>query len=217
MPAAEAIHGALMTLGELLRHTGEFLLARYREVVETVLRFKDSKEKLIRRAVISLLPRLAAFAPERFAQDYLSKCISHLLSVLRHPSERGAAFGALADMATSLAAVGCAGGFKDCLPAIAAQVRDAVAPRGGPGSGLAITAQKLGAAGGKPAAGGGGPVPEALVCVGALSQALQGLWKPYVQQLLEAMMLTGLSETLIRSLAAIAEALPELLEDIQFG
>lgn len=59
-------------------------------------------------------------------QDYLSKCISHLLSVLRHPSERGAAFGALADMATSLAAVGCAGGFKDCLPAIAAQVRGAV-------------------------------------------------------------------------------------------
>jgi hypothetical protein len=121
-------------------------------------------------------------------------------------------------------------------------------------------------------AGGGGPVPEALACVGALSQALQvrgladlrqaegqrrhafaavgfsfrapatnrtckplaepppapppkpvtpknpqGLWKPYVQQLLEAMMLTGLSETLIRSLAAIADALPELLEDIQVG
>lgn len=61
--------------------------------------------------------------PHTHTQDYLSKCISHLLSVLRHPSERGAAFGALADMATSLAAVGCAGGFKDCLPAIAAQVR----------------------------------------------------------------------------------------------
>lgn len=38
-----------MALGELLCHTGEFLLARYREVVETVLRFKDSKEKMIRR------------------------------------------------------------------------------------------------------------------------------------------------------------------------
>lgn len=203
---------SLLTVIHVLYHPlGEFLLARYREVVETVLRFKDSKEKLIRRAVIALLPRLAAFAPERFAQvrslapgscvlatalcragcsesleaglaegssyllvcspgngrlwkritpithptcqrhnwvenmrqqarqtpgaqhphththtqDYLSKCISHLLSVLRHPSERGAAFGALADMATSLAAVGCAGGFKDCLPAIAAQVRRA--------------------------------------------------------------------------------------------
>ena len=30
---------------------------RYKEVVETVLRFKDSKEKQIRRAVIVLLPR----------------------------------------------------------------------------------------------------------------------------------------------------------------
>lgn len=54
--------------GSNRRPAGEFLLARYREVVETVLRFKDSREKLIRRAVIALLPRLAAFAPERFAQ-----------------------------------------------------------------------------------------------------------------------------------------------------
>ena len=44
------------------------LYPRYREVVETVMRFKDSKEKQIRRAVINLLPRLASFAPERFAQ-----------------------------------------------------------------------------------------------------------------------------------------------------
>ena len=43
----------------------------------------------------------------------------------------------------------------------------------------------------------------------------QGLWKPYVQQLLEAMVLTGLSETLVKSLAAIADALPELREEIQ--
>jgi FKBP12-rapamycin complex-associated protein len=28
MPAAESIHGSLLALGELLRHTGEFLLAR---------------------------------------------------------------------------------------------------------------------------------------------------------------------------------------------
>lgn len=60
---------------------------RYKEVVETVLRFKDSKEKLIRRAVLVLVPRLAAFAPERFAAEYLSKCIAHVLSVLKHPGE----------------------------------------------------------------------------------------------------------------------------------
>ena len=52
---------------------GEFMLARYREVCDTVLRFRDSKEKLIRRAVITLLPRLAAFAPERFVKSYLKQ------------------------------------------------------------------------------------------------------------------------------------------------
>lgn len=65
------------------------MLARYREVVETVLCFKESKERLIRRAVISLLPRLAAFAPERFAATYLKQCTNYLLSVLKFPSERG--------------------------------------------------------------------------------------------------------------------------------
>ena len=83
VPTAESIHGSLLVLGELLRHTGEFLLARYKEVVETVLRFRDSKEKLIRRAVLVLVPRMAAFAPERFASEYLNKCITHLLSVLK--------------------------------------------------------------------------------------------------------------------------------------
>ena len=48
-------------------------VGRYKEVVETVLRFKDSKEKQIRRAVIVLLPRLAAFSPERFVHEYAAK------------------------------------------------------------------------------------------------------------------------------------------------
>ncbi len=59
------------------------MLARYREVVETVLRFRDSKEKLIRHAVITLLPLLAAFAPERFSRTYLTVATAHLLSVLK--------------------------------------------------------------------------------------------------------------------------------------
>jgi hypothetical protein len=66
-PSPESIHGSLLALAELLQHTGEFMLARYKEVVEAVFRYKDSKEKNIRRAVIGLLPRVAAFSPERFA------------------------------------------------------------------------------------------------------------------------------------------------------
>ena len=33
--SAAAIHGSLLAMGEMLRHTGEFMLARYREVVST--------------------------------------------------------------------------------------------------------------------------------------------------------------------------------------
>ncbi len=65
---------------------------RYKEVVETVLRFKDSKEKQIRRAVMVLLPRLAAFSPERFAAEYLGRALTYLIAVLKHQPER---YGAL--------------------------------------------------------------------------------------------------------------------------
>lgn len=37
-----------------------------------------------------MLPRLAAFAPERFARMHLEPCTAFLLSVLKNPPERGA-------------------------------------------------------------------------------------------------------------------------------
>ena len=66
------------------------MLARYREVCDTVLRFCESKEKVVRRAVVALIPRLAAFAPERFARSYLDSSTRYLLAVVAVPAERGA-------------------------------------------------------------------------------------------------------------------------------
>ena len=65
---------------------GEFMLARYREVVELVLQpnYRESKEKLIRSAVVKLIPLLAGFAPERFAVSYLQICMDHLLNILKY-------------------------------------------------------------------------------------------------------------------------------------
>ena len=62
------------------------MLARYREVVELVLQpsYRESKEKMIRAAVIKLIPLLAGFAPERFAVSYLHTCMEHLLSILKY-------------------------------------------------------------------------------------------------------------------------------------
>eukprot|EP00887_Chlorella_sp_A99_P006163 scaffold3.g6163.t1 len=191
----ETVHGSLLALGELLRHTGEFMLARCREVCETVLKFRESKEKLVRRAVITLLPRLAAFAPERFVKAYLQQATEHLLSVLAVPAERGAGFTALAEMASSLAAADVAGRMKaptDFLRPIAAQIREALLSKG----------RKV-------------PCPEALECAGTLAVALKQDWQPYVIVLLDPMLQTGLSDALVKALTEIAGALPALLPRVQ--
>lgn len=44
--AVENVHGSLMAIGELLDHSGEFMLARYKEVVNKVLRFRDHRDKV---------------------------------------------------------------------------------------------------------------------------------------------------------------------------
>lgn len=53
------------------------------------------------------------------------------MSVLKNPSERGAAFEALGETATTLAHIQAADGMEAHLPAVAAQIRDAIASKGG--------------------------------------------------------------------------------------
>jgi FKBP12-rapamycin complex-associated protein len=62
--SVENVHGSLMAIGELLSHSGEFMLARYKEVVEKVLRFRDHRDKVVRNCVMANIPRLAHFAPQ---------------------------------------------------------------------------------------------------------------------------------------------------------
>ena len=122
----EQTHGSLLAFGEMLRHTGEFMLSRYKEVAETVLRLHESKvsfflsyfrvgdvtdgvfylhlqERIVRRSVTELIPRLAAFSPARFAESYLSASAATLLATIRSPGERDAGFMAVGDLAAALA------------------------------------------------------------------------------------------------------------------
>ena len=89
-PSVEWTHGSLLAFGEMLRHTGEFMLSRYKEVAETVLRLHESKERIVRRSVTELIPRLAAFSPARFAESYLSASAALLLATIRSPEMRDA-------------------------------------------------------------------------------------------------------------------------------
>lgn len=181
-----SIHGSLLAVGELLRNTGEFMMSRYREVAEIVLRYLEHRDRLVRLSITSLLPRIAHFLRDRFVTNYLTICMNHILHVLKIPAERASGFVALGEMAGALD-----GELIDYLPTITSHLRDAIAPRRGR------------------------PSPEALACVGNLAKAMGPKMETHVRSLLDAMFSAGLSVTLIEALDQISVSIPSLLPTIQ--
>ncbi|XP_011030285.1 PREDICTED: serine/threonine-protein kinase TOR-like isoform X2 [Populus euphratica] len=181
-----SIHGSLLAVGELLRNTGEFMMSRYREVAEIVLRYLEHRDRLVRLSITSLLPRIAHFLRDRFVTNYLEICMNHILAVLRIPAERGSGFIALGEMAGALD-----GELEHYLPTITAHLRDAIAPRRAK------------------------PSLEALACVGNIAKAMKTAMEPYVRSLLDVMLSAGLSPTLVEALEQISDSIPSLLPTIQ--
>ncbi|KAJ6302636.1 hypothetical protein OIU77_016676 [Salix suchowensis] len=181
-----SIHGSLLAVGELLRNTGEFMMSRYREVAEIVLRYLEHRDRLVRLSITSLLPRIAHFLRDRFVTNYLEICMDHILAVLRIPAERGSGFIALGEMAGALD-----GELEHYLPTITAHLRDAIAPRRAK------------------------PSLEALACVGNIAKAMKTVMEPYVRSLLDVMLSSGLSPTLVEALEQISDSIPSLLPTIQ--
>ncbi|KAF8410286.1 hypothetical protein HHK36_002811 [Tetracentron sinense] len=206
-----SIHGSLLAVGELLRNTGEFMMSRYKEVADIVLRYLEHRDRLVRLSITSLLPRIAHFLRDRFVTNYLTVCFSvsfstfgfaliadlmkansdicmdHILAVLRIPAERASGFIALGEMAGALD-----GELVHYLPTITSHLRDAIAPRKG-----------------RP------PSLEALACVGSFAKAMGPAMEPHVRVLLDAMFSAGLSPTLVESLEQISVSIPALLPTIQ--
>jgi FKBP12-rapamycin complex-associated protein len=55
---------------------------------EQILRFKSHRDSLVRSTVITLIPTLAAYDTQTFAEHFLHKAMGHLLTQLEKPSER---------------------------------------------------------------------------------------------------------------------------------
>ncbi|EEF44132.1 fkbp-rapamycin associated protein, putative [Ricinus communis] len=181
-----SIHGSLLAVGELLRNTGEFMMSRYREVAEIVLRYLEHRDRLVRLSITSLLPRIAHFLRDRFVTNYLTICMNHILAVLKLPAERGSGFIALGEMAGALD-----GELVNYLPTIMTHIRDAIAPRRDR------------------------PSLEALACVGNIAKAMGPHMEQHVRNLLEVMFSAGLSSTLVEALEQITISIPSLLPTIQ--
>lgn len=75
---------------------------KYAEVCESILKYKDHRDGLIRRAVISLLPDLAAFDPDQFVSTYLGPVMSNYLVQLKKDKERPVTFIAVGKVAIAV-------------------------------------------------------------------------------------------------------------------
>ncbi|KAL4134546.1 hypothetical protein PRIC2_004843 [Phytophthora ramorum] len=197
----ECAHGSLLVIGELIANTGRFMVPRFREVCDTVLRYKDAKEKLVSRAVSRLLPQLAEFCPGAFVQYYLDVCVAHLtkriLEYSAPASERGVAFLAMGRLSL---AVGDA--LLPHLPPILKLVKESLAPHAG--NKRKRTRNRLFCV-------------QTLTCVANMSRALGPRFEPFLFQdgVLETMMIGGLSDELIESLAEVVASVPSALPYVQ--
>jgi FKBP12-rapamycin complex-associated protein len=56
---------------------------KYAEVSEMIFRFKESRDILIRRSVIQILPKLALFSPDEFVDKHAHASLQFLLDQLK--------------------------------------------------------------------------------------------------------------------------------------
>ncbi|GAM16986.1 hypothetical protein SAMD00019534_001610 [Acytostelium subglobosum LB1] len=182
----EAIHGSLITLGELLRNTGDFMNNKFKDVCDTILRYKDHRDKLVKKTVITLLPRLAIFSPKDFAHHHLNTCMAHLLAALKNQNERSSSFIALGEIAL---AVG--GNIKPYLDRVVVMIKSALTTKG-----------KL-------------FNPEVLTCVSMLSTSVGNVMIPHISTILPQMMMAGLTPVLVDALRDLTVSLPSLIPQIQ--
>ena len=187
---SDHLHGALLVMRELLLRSGMFMRDHYKESCEITLRLKDHREPRIRALVVNVIPILAGYAPELFAQTYLHKFMIFLQGQLKKDRERNDAFVAIGKIAH---AVGSA--IAPYLDGIIVFVRE----------GLSVKARnRIG-------------VNETPVfqCISMLSIAVGMALTKYMEALLDPMFACGLSQALTQALVDMAHYINPIKPQIQ--
>ncbi|KAJ9051250.1 phosphatidylinositol kinase- protein kinase tor1 [Entomophthora muscae] len=186
----EAIHGSLLALKELLVDSGMFMKDYYREAGDVVLKYKDHRELLIRKTVITLIPLLATYNPTEFATLYLQKSMVYLISQLHKEREKSESFFAVGQI--SVAAGTKVTPFVD---AIIQCIKDTLSPKGA----------KLKT----------NPDPSIFECISSLSQASGPSLTKHANELLDLIFSSEIHEPLHRTLVNLGKNIPSLLIPIQ--
>lgn len=192
-PNEELVHGSLLVVAEMLKYTGDFMIPRFKEVCRSLMQLKNHKSKLVKQAIIDLLPFLAHLCPDVFARAHMDESIDFLIKCTRTSELRSPALLSIGKMCTAMGSH-MANRMDELLQVLRDIFSNAVAKKSGKGIEI---------------------VPGALTCV---SDMVQGLGIPFhakVYSLLEPMIQTGLTAELIETLAVISSHMPGQKQLIQ--
>lgn len=143
---ADTVHGAILVTGELFKPSREvghkngldymlstitvnlppqLLNVHFKDICTQVIAQKDNRDPIVRKAVMLVLPTLAAFNANEFYTRHLGEMISYLLSQLKKDKDRATAFFAIGKLSV---AVGSSIGGN--LDGIVAEIRDSLSVKG---------------------------------------------------------------------------------------
>src|SRR5258708_39529715 len=60
----------------------------FMDTAESILRFRTSRDPLVRKMVITLIPTLAVYDTQTFSEHFLHKAMPHLLTLLSKSHKR---------------------------------------------------------------------------------------------------------------------------------
>ena len=212
MSNVASLHGSLLMIGELLTHCNTFMLPRFQEVTDIIVRYRHHNHVLIARQCLELLPKLAALCPQQFIDLYSRDALEHLITQTEHQSTRiqAAAFLALGE--TSLAMKHAMLPYSERVLATFRKGLQAPFRKIGAAHAMSLTSTR------------DMPTPHAcLACIGMLAASLgealcgretQG-YDGRMHELVDQMFSMGLSPTLIDALVDICRHIPSLVVMIQ--
>jgi serine/threonine-protein kinase mTOR len=189
MNTVESLHGSLLVLKQLLEQGGMYMQNHYSDACDIVFRFKDHRDPTIRKAIVTLIPDLANYAPTDFATTHLHKFMIYLSAMLKREKERNDAFLAIGNIANSVKSA-----IAPYLDGVLIYVRE----------GLSVNSRKR-----------GGSVDPVLDCISRLAVAVGQTLSKYMEALLDPIFACELSTKLTQALVDMAFYIPPVKPVIQ--
>ena len=186
---ADCIHGSLLVLREMLKHSGHFMIPRFKETCYLLMQLKDHRVMSIRSALILLIPDLAQYCRDIFARLYLDESLNIITKAAKQIELRPASLTAVGRMCRAIGKY-----LVDKVDVLTAVLEDCF--RGfSKGSRIIL--------------------PEMMVCISDMVVGLGEAFHPYLLSVLEVLLEAGLSQQLIDTLTVVAANVPDQRVGVQ--